>query len=65
MEKENYKTSEQVDMQNEIAVKYAADQLGISVSQYKACAKAAGTYSRKGLEMFVNRRFDHSKGCCW
>lgn len=65
MENSDYKTSEQVDMKNDEAVKYAANQLGISVSQYKACAEAAATYSRIGVEMFVKKRFDHLKGCCW
>lgn len=65
MKKEDYKTSEQVDMKDELAVKFAADQLGINVSQYKACAEAAATYSREGVRIFVQRRFDRSKGCCW
>ncbi|MFN0256784.1 RING finger protein [Pedobacter ureilyticus] len=57
-DKENYKTSETVDMKNLEAVKYAAEEVGLSISQYKMCADGAGTYNRSAITKWIGRHYD-------
>lgn len=58
---EDYKTSESVDMKNPEAVKYAADQVGLAVSQYKKYVDQAGTYNRKSVEKYISTNHQEQK----
>jgi len=58
---EDYKTSEIVDMKNPDAVKYAADQEGLSVSRYRTCAESAGTYHRQAIAKWIRQHYDYQK----
>ena len=55
---EDYKTSESVDMKNPDAVKYAADQVGLSVAKYRLYADQAGTYHRKAVEKYISHNHE-------
>lgn len=58
---EDYKTSESVDMKNPEAVKYAADQEGLSVSHYRACAEGAATYHRMAIKKWIKQHYDYKQ----
>ncbi|WP_316831667.1 hypothetical protein [Pedobacter aquatilis] len=62
--KDEYKTSEEVDMENLEAVKFAADEIGLSIYQYRTCVEKSGTRNRKAIEEFIRKRFDYKLGCC-
>lgn len=58
---EDFKTSESVDMKNPEAVKFAADEVGLSVSHYFACAEGAATYNRMAIRKWINQHYDYKK----
>lgn len=57
----DYKTSESVDMKNLEAVKYAADEEGLSVAHYRTCAEGAATYDRKAIKKWINQHYDYKR----
>ncbi|WP_448700877.1 hypothetical protein ACFGVR_02315 [Mucilaginibacter sp. AW1-3] len=61
MANHDYKMSESVDMKSSEAVEYAANETGLSVSHYRACAESAGTYNRLAIEKWIARNYDYQK----
>jgi hypothetical protein len=58
---EDFKTSKSVDMKNLEAVKFAADEEGLSVSHYRACAESAATYDRMAIKKWIQQHYDYKE----